>query len=70
MDANRRDAFVPPKPKEFDIAALIGISDETDNGMKPSLNMGSGSLRFRFKGAIPCNKIWKQSVVNQDIMNK
>ena len=60
MDANRRDAFVPPKPKEFDIAALIGNSVETVNGMKPSLNMGSGLQRLRFRGAIPCNKIGKK----------
>ncbi|MBA0802820.1 hypothetical protein Gohar_013090 [Gossypium harknessii] len=55
-DAKSKDAFVPPKPKELDNAALIGISLEAVKGMKASLNMGSGLVRFSVKGAIPCNK--------------
>jgi len=47
---------VPPKPKEFDIATLIGISSEADNGMKLSPNTGSGLVKLRVSGAIPCYK--------------
>lgn len=65
MDANSKDAFVPPKPKEFDKAALIGISFEAVKGMKPSLKMGSGLVRLRVKGAIPCNKTTEQLVGQQ-----
>lgn len=54
-EVNRRDAFVPPKPKEFDNAALIGIFFEEVKGMKASLNMGSGLVRLRVNGATPCN---------------
>ena len=45
---------MPPKPKEFDMATLIGISSEADNGMKPSPNTGSGLVKLRVNGAIPC----------------
>jgi hypothetical protein len=48
-----RDAFVPPKPKEFDKAALTGISFDAINGIKLSLKRGSGLLRLRVNGAIP-----------------
>ncbi len=51
---NSRDAFVPPKPKEFDKAALIGIFFEDVKGMKASLNMGSGLVRLSVNGATPC----------------
>lgn len=61
-DANSRDAFVPPKPKEFDKAALIGISFEAVKGMKASLNTGSGFERFSVSGAIPCNQTGKQYI--------
>lgn len=61
-DVNSRDAFVPPKPKEFDKAALIGISFEAVKGMKASLNTGSGFERFSVSGAIPCNKTGKQQI--------
>lgn len=52
-EVNSRDAFVPPKPKEFDKAALIGISFEAFNGMSPSVNSGSGLVRLSVKGATP-----------------
>lgn len=52
---NSRDAFVPPNPKEFDNAALIGISFEVFNGINASLNTGSGFVRLSVNGAIPCN---------------
>lgn len=55
-DLKSRDAFVPPKPKEFDRAALTGISFERVKGMKVLLNMGSGSAILSDKGATPCNK--------------
>lgn len=55
-DAKSKDAFVPPKPKELDNAALTGISFEAVKGMKASLNMGSGLVTLSVKGAIPCNK--------------
>ena len=45
---------MPPKPKEFDMATLIGISSEADNGMKPSPNIGFGLVKLRVNGAIPC----------------
>lgn len=61
-DVNSRDAFVPPKPKEFDKAAPIGISFEAVKGMKASLNTGSGFERFSVSGAIPCNKTGKQQI--------
>lgn len=54
-EVNSRDAFVPPKPKEFDNTALIGIFFEEVKGMKPSSNMGSGLVRLRVKGATLCN---------------
>lgn len=50
---NSRDAFVPPKPKEFDKAAAIGIFFEEVKGTKVSLNIGSGLVRLRVNGAIP-----------------
>lgn len=49
----RREAFVPPKPKEFDKAADIGISFEAVKGMKLPLNTGSGLVRLRVNGATP-----------------
>lgn len=55
-EANSRDAFVPPKPKEFDNAALIVISFEHVNGMNGSVNTGSGLMRFSVNGATPCNR--------------
>jgi len=54
---------VPPKPKEFDIATLIGISFEADNGMKPSSNTGSGLVKLRVNGAIPCHKNIIETVI-------
>lgn len=54
VEEKSRDAFVPPKPNEFDIATLIGISFEAVNGMKQSLNAGSGLVKLRVNGAIPC----------------
>lgn len=62
-DVNSRDAFVPPKPKELDKAALIFISFEAVKGMKASLNSGSGFDRLSVNGATPCNKTKK--VLNQ-----
>ncbi|KAM1240162.1 hypothetical protein ACFX2J_045511 [Malus domestica] len=61
-DVNSRDAFVPPKPKEFDKAALIGMVFEVVRGMKASLNTGSGCDRLSVGGAIPCNKTGKQQI--------
>ena len=52
---NSKDAFVPPKPKEFDSAALTGISLEAVRGMKPPLKTGSGRVRLSVNGAIPWN---------------
>lgn len=52
----RREAFVPPKPKEFDKAADIGISFEAVKGMKLSLNIGSGLARLSVNGATPWEK--------------
>ena len=52
-EVKSREAFVPPKPKEFDKAALTGISFEAVNGIKLSLKWGSGLLRLRVNGAIP-----------------
>lgn len=49
----RREAFVPPKPKEFDNAAAMGISFEEDRGMKVLLNIGSGLVRLSVNGATP-----------------
>lgn len=55
-EAKSRDAFVPPKPKEFDKATRIGTCLCEVNGMKFSSNMGSGSLRLREGGATPYNE--------------
>ena len=52
---NSSDAFVPPKPNEFDKTALIGIFFEAVKGMKASLNMTSGLVRLSVNGATPCN---------------
>lgn len=54
-EVNSKDAFVPPKPKEFDKAALIGIFFDAFKGTNTSLKTGSGSLRLSVNGAIPCN---------------
>lgn len=52
---NIKDAFVPPKPKELDRAALTGISLEAVKGMKPPLKTGSGLVKLSVNGAVPCN---------------
>nr|POE83705.1 hypothetical protein CFP56_31430 [Quercus suber] len=54
-EVNSSDAFVPPKPNEFDKTALIGIFFEAVKGMKASLNMISGLVRLSVNGATPCN---------------
>lgn len=54
---------MPPKPKEFDIATLIGISSEADNGMKPSWKTGSGLVKLRVNGAIPCHNNIIETVI-------
>lgn len=64
-DVNSRDAFVPPKPKEFDKAALIGMVFEVVRGMKASLNTGSGCDRLSVGGAIPCKQQIKRRVTTQ-----
>lgn len=56
MEAKSKDEFVPPKPNEFDKAALTFICFDAVNGMKSPVNMGSGFLRLTVNGAIPCNK--------------
>lgn len=53
MEANSREAFVPPKPNEFERAALILIFLAAVRGMKSLLKTGSGSVRLRVGGAIP-----------------
>lgn len=57
MEANSKDAFVPPKPKEFESAALIAILLEAVKGMNLPLNTGSGFVRLSVKGATPCHEI-------------
>ena len=57
MEENNKEEFVPPKPKEFDMAALIIISFEAVRGMKSLLKTGSGSVRLSVNGAIPCHDI-------------
>lgn len=52
-EVNSSDAFVPPKPNEFDKTALIGIFFEAVKGMKASLNMISGLVRLSVNGATP-----------------
>lgn len=54
VEVNTRQAFVPPNPKEFDMAALIDVSFEAVKGVKASSNSGSGLTRLSVKGAIPC----------------
>lgn len=53
MEAKSREAFVPPKPNEFERAALILIFLAAVRGMKSLLKTGSGSVRLRVGGAIP-----------------
>lgn len=65
-EVNNRDAFVPPKPKEFDKAALIGISFEASKGANPSVNTGSGLLRLSVNGATPCNRTKKPLTIITD----
>ena len=60
---NNNDVFVPPKPKEFDIAVLILICLDAVNGMKPSENTESGWERLRVNGAIPCNNTTRSSTI-------
>lgn len=50
---NNKDVFVPPKPKEFDIAVVIVICFDAVNGIKASENTRSGWERLRVNGAIP-----------------
>lgn len=51
--AKSKDAFVPPKPKEFDIAVLTSIFFEVVKGIKVWSKMGSGFLTFSVRGATP-----------------
>lgn len=53
MEVNNRDALVPPKPKEFDITALISIFFEALKGIYLSSKSGSGFRRLSVGGAIP-----------------
>jgi hypothetical protein len=69
---NSRDAFVPPKPKEFDKAALIGMFFEEVKGMKASLNMGSGLVRLSVNGAAPCKgtQLFSHDCLEQKLITK
>lgn len=53
VEVKSKQEFVPPNPNEFDKPDLMVISFEAVKGMKPPLNIGSGSERFSVKGAIP-----------------
>lgn len=53
IEAKSKDAFVPPKPNEFDIAVLTNIFFEVVKGMNLLSKMGSGFLTFSVIGATP-----------------
>jgi hypothetical protein len=53
---NSSDALVPPKPKEFEMAARIGIFFDSANGMNAPSNSGSGCSRLSVGGATPWRK--------------
>lgn len=50
---NSRDVLVPPNPKEFEMAARIGILFEAVKGMYAPSNSGSGCSRLSVGGATP-----------------
>lgn len=60
---NNKDVFVPPKPKEFDIAAVMVTFFDAVSGMKASENIRSGRERLRVNGAIPCNNTQPTSAI-------
>lgn len=45
--------MVPPKPKELESAALIGIFFDAVKGMNSPSKTGSGLSRLSVSGAIP-----------------
>lgn len=50
---NNSDVLVPPNPKEFEMAARIGIFFEADKGMNAPSNSGSGCSRLSVGCATP-----------------
>lgn len=70
-EANNKEEFVPPKPKELDMAALTVISFESVRGMKSSLKTGSGPVRLSVNGAIPCNDaLMEKRTINMNTIIK
>lgn len=51
-----REAFVPPKPKEFVSAALMGLSSVAPVGLKPSVKIKSGRSRLIVGGTFCCRR--------------
>lgn len=50
---NSSDVLVPPNPKEFEMAARIGIFFGEDRGMNAPSNSVSGFSRLSVGGAMP-----------------